>query len=92
MLFATYLAWRHILPAGWQGNGDQRRLPWKGDAGEESTQGGNTVQPSRATLGEHQAQLSPAEEELTQAASPAPPRTLHCEGLAMRKTRSADYM
>ncbi len=83
---------RHISPAGWRGNGDQLRLSWKGDAGKESTQGRNDVQLSQATLGEGQAQSSPAEEGLSQAASPAPPRNLHCEGLAMQKTRGADYM
>lgn len=54
--------------------------------------GANAVQPSRATLGEGQVQLSPAEEGLSQAASPAPPQKLDGGGLAMRKTRSADYM
>ncbi len=61
-----------ISPAGWRGNGVPLELPWEGDAGEESTQGANAVQPFRATLGEGQVQSSPAEEGLSQAASPAP--------------------
>ncbi len=76
----------------YRGNGDLLELPWKGDAGEESTQGANAVQPSLATLGEGQVQSSPAEDGLSQAASPAPPQKLHGGGLAIRKTRSADYM
>ena len=52
----------YISPAGWRGNGNQLELPWKVDAGEESTKGVNAVKPSRATLGKGQVQQSPAEE------------------------------
>ena len=82
----------HISPAGARECGDQLGLPWKGDTSEESKQGGNAVQPFGATPGEDQAQSSRAEQGLSQAVIPAPPRSLHCEGVVTQKTRSEDYM
>ena len=81
-----------ISSAGVRECGDQLGLPWKGDASEESKQGGNAVQLSGATPGEDQAQSNRTEEGLSQAAIPAPPRNLHREVVTMQKTRSEDYV
>ena len=68
----------YISPERARECGDQLGLPWKGDAGGDSKQGVNAVQPSGAAPGEGQAQSSLAEEGLSQAASPATPQSLHC--------------